>query len=197
NCDTPRPQNRPVVDELPNSSVTTPLSKIESFSRLSFRYFRSAEEAGEDSVSARIMRPRNEREPEEVFINKEASALRPGDLIIPWHLHEPASVFEDEEGVWVPRHQTYALRVNSSDFLPEYLAACVNAQFNEVDDGSRIPRRKLSDIKIPLLDVEEQRKIVEATDALRKLSAQADALAKQADSALTAAINLVYFGADM
>lgn len=161
------------------------------------RYFRSAEEAGEDSVSARVLRSRNEREPEEVFINKEASALRPGDLIIPWLPHEPASVFEDAEGVWVAGHRTYALRVNGSDFLPEYLAACVNAQFNEVDDGSRIPRRKLSDIKIPLLDVEEQRKIVEATDSLRKLSAQADALAKQADSALTAAINLVYFGADM
>ena len=191
------PENRPVVDELPKSSVTTPLSKIESLSKLNPRYFRSAEEAGEDSVSARVLRSRNEREPEEVFINKEASALRPGDLIIPWLPHEPASVFEDEEGVWVPKHQTYALRVNGSDFLPEYLAACVNAQFNEVDDGSRIPRRRPSDIKIPLLDVEEQRKIVEATDSLRKISAQADTLAKQADSALTAAINLVYFGADM
>src|SRR5699024_11998136 len=122
------------------------------------------------SVSARVLRSRREREPEEVFINKEASALRPGDLIIPWLPHEPASVFGDEEGVWVPKHQTYVLRVNSSDFLPEYLAACVNAQFNEVDDGSRSPRTKSSDIKIPLLDVEEQRKIVEATDALRKLS---------------------------
>ena len=135
--------------------------------------------------------------PGEAFANTEDSILRPGDILIPHMASKPAWVFTDTEGKWVAPSSVYVFRVKDASILPEYLVACVNAPFNESDDGSNIPRRRMSEIKIPQLDVSEQKKVIGLTESLRELSQRAKTLQKQSQSAMDAAMNLLYFGADM
>ena len=56
---------------------------------------------------------------------------------------------------------------------------------------------RLSDIKIPLLDIAEQKKVVDVIEPLQQLSQQAEQLAAQSEAATSAVANLIHFGADI
>lgn len=192
------PTNKPALDSLSKSVELLPISKLEAVTRVHSRaYSRGEREPNSQSILARMISLREGGAPGEAFANTEDSILRPGDILIPHMATKPAWVFTDTEGKWVAPSSVHVFRVKDASILPEYLVACVNAPFNESDDGSNIPRRRMSEIKIPQLDVSEQKKVIGLTESLRELSQRAKTLQKQSQSAMDAAMNLLYFGADM
>lgn len=190
------PTSKPAVDEIPTTSSTEPITKLESITRVATRSWTSDEDRPEDTVSARLISLRNSEDISEVFIKEDAQTLFPGDILIPSIAVTPAWVFGDKSGKWVAPSSIFALRINDDSFLPEYLVACINAPFNVHEDGTRIPRRRLSDIKIPLLNMEEQRKVVEVSESLQRLAKQAKQLAAEAEATSSAVANLIHFGDD-
>lgn len=192
------PTNKPALDSLSKSVELLPISKLEAVTRVHSRaYSRGEREPNSQSILARMISLREGGAPGEAFANTEDSILRSGDILIPHMASKPAWVFRGAEGNWVAPSSVHVFRAKGASILPEYLVACVNAPFNEFDDGSRMPRRRMSEIKIPQLDMSEQKKIVELTASFRKLSEQAKNLESQSQSAMDAAMNLLYFGADM
>ena len=192
------PTNKPALDSLSKSVELLPISKLEAVTRVHSRaYSRGEREPNSQSILARMISLREGGAPGEAFANTEDSILRSGDILIPHMASKPAWVFSGAEGNWVAPSSVHVFRAKGASILPEYLVACVNAPFNEFDDGSRMPRRRMSEIKIPQLDMSEQKKIVELTASFRKLSEQAKNLESQSQSAMDAAMNLLYFGADM
>jgi type I restriction-modification system DNA methylase subunit len=192
------PTNKPALDSLSKSVELLPISKLEAVTRVHSRaYSRGEREPNSQSILARMISLREGGAPGEAFANTEDSILRSGDILIPHMASKPAWVFSGAEGNWVAPSSIHVFRIEDSSILPEYLVACVNASFNESDDGSKAPRRKMSEIKIPQLDVSEQKKIVDLTESLAELSEQAKNLESQSQSAMDAAMNLLYFGADM
>ena len=185
------------TEELPVASGVLALSEIESATRIRSRYLKGDEEPTSEAVPARLIPMQNKGKPaEEVFIESDTPTLQPGDLLIPTIATVPARLFEETEGAWVAPTGMTVLRPTGDNFLPEYLTHCVNASFNAVDDGSAIPRRKLNRIQIPLLNLEEQQKVLAATDRLQKLADQANELQRRAETVSTAAMNLVRYGGD-
>jgi len=192
------PTNKPALDSLSKSVELLPISKLEAVTRVHSRaYSRGEREPNSQSILARMISLREGGAPGEAFANTEDSILRSGDILIPHMASKPAWVFSGAEGNWVAPSSVHVFRAKGASILPEYLVACVNAPFNEFDDGSRMPRRRMSEIKIPQLDVSEQKKIVDLTESLAELSEQAKNLESQSQSAMDAAMNLLYFGADM
>ena len=191
------PESKPTGESLSNSSGALPISKIEAVTRVHSRVLREPNGRGGKTIPAQMISLREGGEPSEVFVEDSRSFLQPGDVLVPHMAAKPAWVFSDTEGKWVAPSSVHVFRVKDASILPEYLVACVNAPFNESDDGSTIPRRRMSEIKIPQLDVSEQKKVIDITKTLRELSQRAKALQNQSQSALDAVMNLVYFGADM
>ncbi|AMK79457.1 N-6 DNA methylase [Corynebacterium glutamicum] len=191
------PSSKPAVEDIPTTSSMAPITKLESITRIATRSWKHDEERPEDTVSAHLIQPRNSEDSSEIFIKGDAQTLLPGDILIPSIAVTPAWVFGDKSGKWVAPSSIFALRVNDDSFLPEYLAACINAPFNVHEDGTRIPRRRLTDIKIPLLSIEEQQKVVEVSESLQRLAEQAKQLAAEAEATSSAVANLIYFGADV
>lgn len=191
------PESKPTGESLSNSSGALPISKLEAVTRVHSRVLREPNGRGGKTIPAQMISLREGGEPSEVFVEDSRSFLQPGDVLVPHMAAKPAWVFSDAEGKWVAPSSVHVFRVKEASILPEYLVACVNAPFNETDDGSTIPRRRMSEIKIPQLDVSEQKKVVDLTKSLRELSQRAKTLQNQSQSALDAVMNLVYFGADM
>lgn len=191
------PESKPTGESLSNSSGALPISKLEAVTRVHSRVLREPNGRGDKTIPAQMISLREGGEPSEVFVEDSRSFLQPGDVLVPHMAAKPAWVFSDTEGKWVAPSSVHVFRVKGASILPEYLVACVNAPFNESDDGSTIPRRRMSEIKIPQLDVSEQKKVVDLTKSLRELSQRAKTLQDQSQSALDAVMNLVYFGADM
>lgn len=191
------PESKPTGESLSNSSGALPISKLEAVTRVHSRVLREPNGRGGKTIPAQMISLREGGEPSEVFVEDSRSLLQPGDVLVPHMAAKPAWVFSDTEAKWVAPSSVHVFRVKDASILPEYLVACVNAPFNESDDGSTIPRRRMSEIKIPRLDVSEQKKVVDLTKSLRELSQRAKTLQNQSQSALDAVMNLVYFGADM
>lgn len=191
------PTGKPEAGEIPTAASTESITKIESIARVSTRSWANDEKRPENTISAQLATRRKTKNPVEVFIKTDAQTLLPGDIIALPMAPAPAWVFGNEEGKWVAPPHAFVLRVKDDSFLPAYLVACINAPFNAYDDGTRIPRRRLSEIKIPLLDIAEQKKVVDVIEPLQQLSQQAEQLAAQSEAATSAVANLIYFGADI
>lgn len=184
------------AEELPTSSASLPLTELKSVARITLRYRKGNEEPPADSIKAKLIPFREGKSTEEVYIEPGTEIARPGDVLIPNHAGVPARVFKSEPGTWVAPSGMFLLRVTGDHFDPQYLAACVNAPFNEVNDGGMIPRRKLSQIQVPLLNQQEQLKVIAVTDQLQHLAGEAKKLHKQAVEASGAVLNFVRFAAD-
>lgn len=185
------------AEELPASSSVLPLTELGSVTRIRARYRKTDEEPADGAIAAQLIPFRDRGEPaEEVFIGADTPTVQPGDLLIPNQAGVPARVFTTNEGTWVAPTGMFVLRVTGDQFEPEYLAACINAPFNEVDDGGMIPRRKLSQIQIPLLSLPEQQKVLATTSQLQQLAEQAQKLHRQAEAASAAAMNVIRYDTD-
>lgn len=185
------------AEELPTSSASIPLTELKSVTRISTRYRKSNEEPPEDPVTAKLIPFRDPGKPaEEVYIESGADTARPGDVLVPNQVGVPARVFRTEEGTWVAPSGMFLLRVSGDQFDPEYLAACINAPFNELNHGGIIPRRKLPEIDVPLLSWAEQQKVLGIASQLRRMAGEARELSKQAEETLGAALKVIRFGAD-
>lgn len=191
------PEHKPALNSLSKSVGMIPISKMKSVKRLFSRPSRYPSDGRSPSIPVKMLSLREGGEPSEMFVENSISILQSGDVLVPHMASKPAWVFSGAEENWVTPSSVHVFRIEDSSILPEYLVACVNASFNEFDDGSKFPRRRMSEIKIPQLDMSEQKKIVDLTESLVELSKRAKTLENQSQSALDAAINLVYFGADM
>lgn len=195
------PTDKPAVDSLLKPFNALPISKMEAVTRVHSQVYpregRGPRNPGRGPIPAWMISLREGGSPGEALAFTEDSILRPGDVLVPHMASKPAWVFNVTESRWVAPSSVHVFRVKDASILPEYLVACVNAPFNEPNDGSKLPRRRMSEIKIPQIDVSEQKKIVNLIKTLRELSQRAKTLEKQSQTALDAAMNLVYFGADM
>ncbi|APT91656.1 hypothetical protein CPHO_00485 [Corynebacterium phocae] len=129
---------------------------------------------------------------ETVAIASAEDALVPGDIIVPDFVEAPVWVF-DREGTWAPSRGMFALRVQGDKYRAEYLAECISAEYNSVDDGSRLPRRSTSQLRIPVLTLEEQDALVDWFKELRQLDQTAKGLSQAIDAAANGALNVVRF----
>lgn len=182
------------TEELPAASGVIALSEIRSVTRIRTRHLNHENEPTSESVSARLIPIRDKGgQTEEVSIEPDTPTVQPGDLLIPAIATVPARVFDETEGTWVAPTGMIVLRPTGDSFLPEYLALCVNASFNVVDDGGMIPRRRLSHLQVPLLNREEQHKVLAATGRLQELADQANELRRQAEAVSNAAMGIVRY----
>lgn len=192
------PEQIPPAGELPTTSAVTPLAELGSITRVTSHYRKGDEEPTEGAISAQLIPLRDQDKPtQEVFIKADTPTVHRGDLLIPHHAEIPARVFDATEGTWVAPTGMFVLRVTGTDFRPEYLAACVNASFNAANDVGVIPRRKLSQIHIPLLSVDEQEKVLTTTGQLQQLAKYAQQLRQQAEAASDATMHIIRYGADI
>lgn len=181
------------ANDLPTASGTITLSDVDSLTRIRTRYSKDNETPVE-TMPAHLAPIKNTGKPaQEVFIAEGAPTLQPGDILIPGLATAPARIFTEEEGQWVAHMETTVLRPTTGEFLPDYLVACINAAFNEVDDGGMLPRRKLSRIQIPLLHLEGQKKVVDFTRHLQGVATAGAQLQKQAEEATKATLDAIYY----
>lgn len=179
---------------IPDISGTISLSDVDSLTRIHTRYSRDYE-MSDETMPARLVSIRDSDKPEEeVFTKASAPTLKAGDILIPRFTTDPARIFAETEGRWVAPMDTYVLRLTRGDFIPEYLVACINASFNEVNDGEVLSRRKFSYIQIPLLDLEEQKKVVNVIRYLQEVATAGAQLQKQAEEATKATLEAVRYG---
>src|SRR5699024_6913032 len=102
-----------------------------------------------DGVEALLVPLRNNGEaPDTVLAAPTSRWLQEGDVLVPPHATMPARVFIDDGQQWVVPIGMSILEVTDSDLDPHYLAACINASFNEAANlGAPIPRRDFKHIE--------------------------------------------------
>lgn len=192
------PEQTTPADQLPTASAVTSLAELGSITRITSSYRKDDEEPTEEAISAQLIPLRDQVKPtKEVSIKADSPTVHRGDLLIPQHAEVPARVFDATEGTWVAPAGMFVLRVTGTDFHPEYLAACVNASLNTAEDGGMTPRRKLSQIHIPLLSVDEQQKVLTVISQLQQLAEHAQRLHQQAETASDATMHVIRYGADI
>lgn len=92
----------------------------------------------------------------------------------------------DTEGGHLLSPNLFALRILTSQILPEYLALAVEGNWNlRYATGTALPRVAPKDIEVPLIPVDEQQRVVDLVTELRDLKAAAEALAAAASRTIT------------
>ena len=124
-------------------------------------------------------------------VGKREHITEPGDIVFRKLGSTHAVV--DVEGGHRMSHTVLALRMKGDDWIPEFVAVCLQAAWNQKDTPQNIAGRiDPLDMELPVVSLEMQRKLVEiqrAADELKRLSAAA------ADYATTFC-NAIRFGAE-
>ena len=124
-------------------------------------------------------------------VGKREHITEPGDIVFRKLGSTHAAV--DVEGGHRMSHTVLALRMKGDDWIPEFVAVCLQAAWNQKDTPQNIAGRiDPLDMELPVVSLEMQRKLVEiqrAADELKRLSAAA------ADYATTFC-NAIRFGAE-
>src|SRR5699024_1884592 len=137
----------------------------------------------------------NGEDPDTVLAAPATRWLQDGDVLVPPHATMPAQVFIDDGQQWAVPIGMSILEGTDSDLDPHYLAACINASFNEAANlGAPIPRRDFKHIEVPALDPQGQQEAVNAL-ARRKHRQQAeDALSRESTATSYAFLIVVRYG---
>ncbi len=124
-------------------------------------------------------------------VGKREHITEPGDIVFRKLGSTHAAV--DVEGGHRMSHTVLALRMKGDNWIPEFVAICLQAAWNQKDTPQNIAGRiDPLDMELPVVSLEMQRKLVEiqrAADELKRLSAAA------ADYATTFC-NAIRFGAE-
>ena len=154
---------------------------------------RGLKEAPAGGIVAKIFEPyRRLDTPRNGSVTSSDEFLSPNSVVVPHLETMPARVFH-EKGDWIAPRFSTVLRTDDSVFLPEYLAACVNADFNKgPSSGVIIPNRSIRDIKIPLISKEQQSRLVEVLGALDSFTAEIDAAAESIEAVSAKLLNEVF-----
>ncbi|MDO5669962.1 MAG: N-6 DNA methylase [Corynebacterium sp.] len=190
-----------LFESLPNSTRTASLQQlIEAglITRLRGTYRPSKSETPDTGVPASLAHARAQhRNIEEVQVPKDSLWLEDRDILVPDLAGVPAWVFHADGSRWVVSDNVTILRITEPELDPHYLAACINASFNEAADlGTTIQRRDFRQIEIPNLDSTRQTEIADSLHRLAALQAAAETLSQQVNTAVDAAMNLVRYGGD-
>lgn len=87
------------------------------------------------------------------------------------------------------------LEITDPDLDPTYLAACINASFNEPADlGTAVRLRDFTHLEIPTLESEGQQQVLHALAQLERMRKIADALTHQNKATTNAFLNVVRYG---
>lgn len=190
-----------LFDSLPTSTSTASLQQlIEAglITRLRGTYRPSKSETPDTGVPARLAHARaRHRNIEEVQVSEDSLWLEDRDILVPDLAGVPARIFHADGSRWVASDNVTILRVTEPELDPHYLAACINASFNEAADlGTTIQRRDFRQIEIPNLDSTRQTEIAGSLRRLAALQAAAEKLSQQVNTAVDAAMNLVRYGGE-
>lgn len=149
-----------------------------------------------DGVEALLVPLRNNGEdPDTVLAAPATRWLQDGDVLVPPHATMPAQVFIDDGQQWAVPIGMSILEVTDSDLDPHYLAACINASFNEAANlGAPIPRRDFKHIEVPALDPQGQQEVVDALARLKQMQQTADDLTRETKATTDAFLNVVRYG---
>ncbi|RNE48176.1 N-6 DNA methylase [Corynebacterium alimapuense] len=160
------------------------------------RRLNAPDESPETGLQARQITSRHRgNEAKIVTVEKDTPLLQDGDIVLPRIGTSPAWVFTADGSRWVAPLGFLVLRVNNQAFDPHYLAACINASFNEAPQlGLPIARRELKQIQIPHLDIDQQREVARSLEKLNDLHNQAEELSKLTVKTMDAAINVIRYG---
>lgn len=134
-------------------------------------------------------------DPDTVMAPRTTRWLQNGDVLVPTMADLPARVFTGDGHKWVAPTGLTVLEITDSDLDPTYLAACINASFNESADlGTALRRRNLTHIDIPTLSPEGQQQVLTTLAQLERMREIADALTHQAKATTDAFLNVVRYG---
>lgn len=150
----------------------------------------------QDGIEALLVPLRDkDATPETVTAAPTSRWLQDGDVLIPPHATMPARVFTDDGQQWVAPIGMTVLEVIDPELDPHYLAACINAAFNEAANiGTTVPRRDFRHIDVPTLAPQGQQQVFAALTRLEQLQQTADDLIREAKATTDALMNVVRYG---
>ncbi|MET0996861.1 MAG: N-6 DNA methylase, partial [Mycobacterium sp.] len=103
----------------------------------------------------------------------------------------------DHEGGRIPAKGVWVLHLDTSRFDPAFVAASISAKWNGVHQrGNSITHAVVNDLEIPVLPLEQQRRVAAELTRLDQSARQARALADAAERAAAAVLDVVRFGGD-
>lgn len=149
-----------------------------------------------DGVEALLAPLRDKGEaPDTVMAEPTTRWVQDGDVLVPPLATMPARVFTDDDQQWVAPIGMSVLEVSDPDLDPHYLAACINASFNDAANlGTVIPRRDFKQIDVPSLAPQSQKQVVDALSRLDQLQRMANAISQETKAATDALMNVVRYG---
>ncbi|MGV3153122.1 MULTISPECIES: HsdM family class I SAM-dependent methyltransferase [unclassified Corynebacterium] len=155
-----------------------------------------ADDTVRDGIEAFLVPIREKGEdPETVIAPRTSRWLQDGDVLVPTIAHLPARVFTGDGHKWVAPTGVTVLEITDSGLDPTYLAACINASFNEPADlGTTIPRRDFKHLEIPILESERQQQVLDSLTRLEKLRQAAATLDRETRAMTDAFLNVVRYG---
>lgn len=119
-----------------------------------------------------------------------------GDVVVPNPSHIPAFVFDEDGDNWAAASTVTLIRSNTFD--ADFLAASINASFNEhaaLGSSVHMKTRRVREIEIPQLGSDEQKRIGEASKQLNAIIAETQQLQQHASNYRNAMLDIVRFGA--
>lgn len=185
---------RVTADGIPSSTSSTTLGdliKDGHFQRINGTY---RPDQVLETGKARLARPNRNADP--AFVDDFAAdhVLRPGDVLMPLVGAAPAWVHEEDGQQWVPSTHLIALRANSDEYDPYFIAACLNAAVN-IDTRGAFPRRHpVNRIAIPELSRDQRAIVAQAHRSLDDVRSAARQVERDAEQASDALLNLVFSG---
>lgn len=160
------------------------------------RHRPQADDTVRDGIEAFLVPIREKGEdPDTVIAPRTSRWLQDGDVLVPTMAGLPARVFTGDGHKWVAPTGVTVLEITDSGLDPTYLAACINASFNEPADlGTALRRRDFTHLEIPTLAPEGQQQVLHALAQLERMREIADALTHQAKATTNALLNVVRYG---
>lgn len=132
-----------------------------------------------------------------VTVSADDIWVQDGDILLPDYALAPARVFVADDLKWVAPTGMSVLRINDPALDARYLATCINAPFNRTATKSTtMPRRDLTQIQVPLLDVPPQQQLVAVVSQLTEVEKKIERLLHQSAKATEAVLNAVRYGTE-
>ena len=148
-----------------------------------------------NGIEAFLVPIREKEDPDTVMAPRTTRWLQNGDVLVPRIATFPARIFTGDGHKWVAPTEMTVLEITDPDLDPTYLAACINASFNESDMlGTTVPRRDFKHLDIPILDLEGQKQVLSTLAQLEHMRKAADTFTRQAKATTDAFLNVVRYG---
>lgn len=128
---------------------------------------------------------------------KHPDLTEPGDVLVTT-MHEVRARLDDY-GHHLPSTGVYRLRILDPDVLsPKYLELTLAGSWNaRFQGGTTIQRAPIKELEVPILPIDQQRRVGLAATAVDLLHDEASKLAQQADNVRTALLDAIRYNAPL